>query len=330
MTAGDRPPIRFGVLGCADIAARRTLPAILAGTGTRLVAVASRDPDRARAFAGRFGAEPVHGYDRLLARSDIDAVYVPLPAMLHAEWIGAALETGRHVLAEKPMTADSASAHRLAELARARSVVLAENFAFLHHGQHRAVLELLTDGAIGPVRSFASAFTIPPRPASDIRNDPSSGGGAFLDIGVYPVRAAAAFLGPDLALAGAVFRRRGTAGPVVSGQILLHTPEGIGAQLTFGMEHAYRNRYEFAGGDGRLVLDRAFTPPADHQPVLRVERQDGVERFTPPPDDQLGNLLRRFVAAVHGEVDPGPELNAALRHATLIDLIRENARVVTV
>jgi NDP-hexose-3-ketoreductase len=322
-----RPPIRFGVLGYADIARRRTVPALLAEPDAELVAVASRDDGRAREFAGRFGAEPVHGYADLLRRPDIDAVYVPLPAMLHAEWIGAALEAGKHVLAEKPMTADGMTSRRLARLARDRSLVLAENFSFLHHSQQREVARLLGGGAIGRLRGFASAFTIPPKPPSDIRNDPRTGGGAFLDVGVYPVRAAVEFL-PDLEVAGAVFRRRGEGGPVVSGEVLLHTPTGVCAQLTFGMEHSYRSSWEFSGSDGRLRMDRVFTAPAHHRPVVCVERQDRREETTLPADDQLGNTLRWFVAAVRGDVDPGPALETALRHAALVDRITETARVV--
>jgi NDP-hexose-3-ketoreductase len=187
---GEHGPLRFGLLGCADVAWRSMLPAMTADPDISVVAVASRNVARARRFADRFGCEAMTSYERLLARSDIDAVYVPLPAMLHAEWVEEALLTGKHVLAEKPLTHSHQATSRLFQLAHARGLHLLENFMFLRHTQHTAVASLLADGAIGELRGFESAFTIPPRPADDIRYQPDVGGGALLDIGVYPIRAA--------------------------------------------------------------------------------------------------------------------------------------------
>ncbi|MET8980088.1 Gfo/Idh/MocA family oxidoreductase [Streptomyces sp. NPDC004539] len=316
--------VRFGVLGCADIAARRTIPALLAADHTELVAVASRDTTKAERFAARYGCTAVTGYEALLGRPDIDAVYLPLPALLHAEWTERALRAGKHVLAEKPLCADATTAAGLFALARERGLLLFENLTFLHHSQHTAVTEALAAGAIGELRGFTGTFTIPPRPPGDIRNLPV-GGGLLLESGVYPLRAAQHFLGPGLTVTGAVLRR--SAGVVRSGAILLSDAAGRPAHLTFGMEHSYRSSYELTGATGRLGLDRAFTPPETYQPVLRVHRQDHVEERTLPADHQFANALRLFTDAVRHGDRLTAHTDASLRLAALVDEVLDRAEI---
>jgi NDP-hexose-3-ketoreductase len=323
-SSGRLDPLRVGVLGCADIAWRRVLPALAADPDVRLVANASRDPAKADRFTDRFGGEPVHGYAELLARSDIDAVYVPLPIALHAEWIERALRAGKHVLAEKPLSTDRARTAELVELARSSGLVLFENFMFLHHSQHAAVRRLLDDGAIGRPLEFFSWFCIPPKPPEDIRNDAALGGGALTEVGVYPLRAALHFFGPELDVVGAVVRRdRG--GVVLGGSALLSTPEGTGIHLVFGMQHAYRSAYAFSGDRGRLSLESAFTPPDAHRPTVHVRRQDHAEEFVLPADAQFANAVGSFVKTVRGEKGSCVELEASVRLAALVDMVKEAA-----
>lgn len=317
--------LRVGVLGCSDIAWRRALPALVAEPRVELVAVASRDAAKAGRFAERFGCAAVEGYRKLVERDDLDAVYVPLPVALHAEWVGAALERGRHVLAEKPLTTDLESARRLTELASARGLLLLENFMFLFHSQHDAVRKLVADGAIGEPRGFSATFTIPPLPAGDIRYRPELGGGCLLDVGGYPIRAAQLFLGGELAVAGASLVADAERGVDVAGAALLHTPDGVSAQLCFGMRHAYRSRYELWGSEGRIALDRAFTPPAEHRPLLVVDRQGAREEVILPADDQWANVVRSFAEAALGGTALDSYARSTLRQAALVDNIRRAA-----
>jgi dTDP-3,4-didehydro-2,6-dideoxy-alpha-D-glucose 3-reductase len=157
---------------------------------TEIIAIASRDGVRAEATARRFGGRPVQGYLPLLERHDVNAVYLPLPAALHAEWVEAALLAGKHVLAEKPLTTDVAASRRLCALAATRGLALMENVMFVHHRQHLELRRMVAGGAIGEVRTFHAAFAIPRLPAGDIRYRAELGGGALWDVGLYPVRAA--------------------------------------------------------------------------------------------------------------------------------------------
>ncbi|MYW65858.1 Gfo/Idh/MocA family oxidoreductase [Streptomyces sp. SID8379] len=321
-------PVRFGILGCAAIAGRRMLPAMRQVAEAVPVAVASRDLARAEEFAGRFGIEAVEGYERLLARDDIDAVYIPLPTALHAEWIGRALAAGKHVLAEKPLATTAAQAAALSAQARRAGLHLAENFMFLHHPQHALVSELLADGVIGEPRSFTAEFRVPPFAPDDIRYRPGLGGGALLDLGVYPLRAAQLHLGDALRVVGSVLRHDAEHDVDTGGAALLATPEGVTAQLSFGMADAYRSRYEVVGSRGRIRLDRAFTPPEDRPAVVLIEHGDGTttER-TVAPAVQFALSVRSFAEAVRqGGAVPDP---AIVRQARLLDDIRDRARAGT-
>ncbi|HEU5108301.1 MAG TPA: Gfo/Idh/MocA family oxidoreductase [Micromonosporaceae bacterium] len=325
----EAPTLRIGVLGCADIAWRRSLPAMVVNPSVRPVAVASRDAGRAARFARRFGCAGLVGYDALLDRDDVDAVYLPLPPGLHAAWADRALGAGKHVLVEKPLAVSHPEAEALLAAARERRLVLLENVAFLHHGQHSVVRDLVRGGEVGTVRAMSSAFGFPPRPAPDIRYRRDLGGGALLDVGIYPLRAALFFLGPELEVVGSVLRMDRELGVDVSGAALLSTPDGVTAEVSFGFENSYRCEYEIWGSAGRVQVRRAFTTPPGFPPVVTVERQDARARRLPiPPEDQFSNVFTNFARVVRSGAGLDGEHAGALRQAALLDVIRDRARLV--
>lgn len=319
--------ISFGVLGCADIAARRTIPALLAG-GMRLAAVASRTGEKARTFTDRFGGVALTGYERLLERDDIDAVYIPLPISMHERWATAALEAGKHVLVEKAATACPRAARRLTGLAADRGLLLMENFTFLQHTQHTVVQQLVAEGAIGRPRLFTGEFGFPLADRSTIRHHPELGGGSLLDAGCYPVRAAQLFLGETPSVLGSTLTVDAEAGVDVAGTALLSDARGVAAQCSFGFVHAYRNTYAIWGESGRISLSWAFTPPATTRPVLRMERQDHVEERVLPADDQWTNTVRRFAELTANPAEHAREHEQLVRQAVLLDAVARGAHTV--
>lgn len=317
-------PLRLGLVGCADVAVRRVLPAVRRLAGVELVAAASRDLARAEAVAAAFGGRAVHGYEPLLDAHDVDAVYLPLPSGLHAPWIGKALSAGKHVLAEKPLTTSAEDTERLHAQAEAAGLLLRENYMFLGHRMHGQVAELLAAGAIGDIRSLHAVFAIPPRPPGDIRHRPELGGGALLDCGGYPVRAALHFLGTGLDVVGAHLRTDPDLGVDVAGAALLSSAEGASALCEFGFDHAYTSGYRFLGSKGRISADHVFTTPADHTPVIRIEREGRESRITVEADDQFRNSLAAFARDVRsGQRGTGAVTRAQAR---VIDLVRQAAR----
>ncbi|MGP4020962.1 Gfo/Idh/MocA family protein [Saccharopolyspora sp. 5N708] len=310
--------VRFGLLGCSSIARRRFLPA-LARSSSRLVAVASRDSDRAARFGAEFGAEAERGYDELLARDDIDAVYLSVPTGLHARWALAAVQAGKHALVEKPFATTRADGERVLAAAADRGVQVMENRMFAAHPQHDAVAALVADGAIGALRAITAVMAIPPLPPEDIRYRADLGGGALLDVGYYPLHAALLHGGEQLSVVGATRRRSDSSDVDVSGAVLLRSASGVTAQVLYGFEHSYRSAYELWGDTGRIVLERAFTPPPTWQPVVRLEQQDRVEQRTLPPCDQFREALESFVGAVRGAHDLTAHHRRTLAGLSLID-----------
>jgi len=321
-----RQRVRVGVLGCADVAYRRMLPAMAAEPAIDLVAVASRTPEKSARFAAGFGCEPVVGYEALLERTDLDAVYLPLPAALHQPWTIRALNAGLHVLVEKPFAVSLAEAEQAVALADARGVLMMESFMFLHHAQHAAVRKMVDEGAIGEVRVFTCDAGIPPRPADDIRYQSALGGGALLDVGVYPIRAARLLLGDELEVLGSCLRIDREREVDLGGSALLCTPGGAGARLSFGIEHAYRSTYALWGSEGRIEIHRAFTPPEQHPPVIRLERQNHVEELTLAPDHQFARIAAAFARTVIEGAGFARHGEDILRQAALVDAVRSRAR----
>lgn len=299
-----------------------------------LVSVAGRSHAKAQSFAHPFGVSADADAEALIARADIDAVYISTPTATHPEWAARALVAGKHVLVEKPIATTADEAQKLVRLAEARGLVLRENFMFLHHPQHDTVRDMVASGRLGHLRGFSSSFCIPPLPASDIRYVPELGGGALLDVGVYPLRAALSMLGPGLGVAGAALRVRPSDGLDLSGEALVYSPSGVLASLTFGFEHAYGSRYALWGSRARVTVDRAFTPPASYQPSVVLEEQDHEETFRLPAADQLARCLSSFAAAVRAGGATSPREAAwragAVATMELVDAIRERAVHVTV
>jgi predicted dehydrogenase len=294
-----------------------------------LRAVASRDPAKARDVARRFGCAMAEGYEDLLGRKDIDAVYIPLPTGLHAYWASRALTEGKHVLTEKPLACDHAAALALVNQATKAGLWLMENYMFLHHSQHGKVRDLVAEGRIGELRVFTARFGIPPRDAADVRYCPELGGGALLDVGVYPIRAASYFLGTKLDVIGSVLRLDPTRGVDVGGHALLCTPSGITAELSFGFDHAYRSCYSLWGDHARLTLDRAFTPPPTWPPVVRIESQDRTEELSLPAGHQFKISTESFARSILQGADYAPQAEAITRQAELVDQVRSNAARIT-
>lgn len=323
----DAEPTGIGVLGAADIAWRRTIPALLGCPGLRLVAVASRTPDKARTFADRFGCDAVTGYERLLAREDVQAVYIPLPNALHEQWAHAALLAGKHVLVEKSLTASAEAASDLARTARERGLAFMENFAFLHHTQHERVRALVAEGAIGTPRVFTASFGIPRADRELIRYSRALDGGALRETGCYPVRAAQLFLGADIEVLGARLGYEEDGGCDMTGSVLLADGAGLTAQCDFGLDHAYRNTYALWGSEGRIEVDWAFTPPPDKQPRLRVSRGQHTEELTLPAADQFLRAVSAFAGACADPAARAPHAADAVRQAALLESVLKLAGI---
>jgi predicted dehydrogenase len=315
--------IKIGVIGCANVAERCMLPAIQAADDFTLVAVASRTKEKAETFADRFSCEAAVDYSHLIDRDDIDAVYIPLPTGLHEEWIMKALKKGKHVLAEKSLTTNYVSARKIIEEAEARQLLVMEDFMFEYHHQHALVKKLIKDDEIGEIRFFKSSFGFPPRNKDDIRYNKQLGGGALLDAGGYVVKAAQMFLGSKLKLGGAFLNYDKHLGVDICGGAIFKNNKNQIAHVSFSFDNFYQCNYEIWGSKGKIIADRAFTPPPGYSPTVILEKQDHRQEFVIKPDNHFINILNEFRRALH-EQDFRRHWDASLKQASLLDQIRKH------
>ena len=200
--------VRIGVLGAARINRGALFGPAGRTVGVEVWAIAARDPERARVAARRSGIPIVHpSYDAMLEDPAIDAVYIPLPAALHGTWTMAAISAGKHVLCEKPFTANADEARLVRDAAAGSGLVVMEAHHTSFHPFTARLREVVRSGDLGEIRTASAWLHSPIRPGSDIRWDPRLGGGSLMDLGVYPVRLLRDMFGEPVVRSAVALRR---------------------------------------------------------------------------------------------------------------------------
>lgn len=285
-------PLRFGVLGAANIA-RAFIAGVAPSTKVSVAAVASRDPAKAEAFARETGVPRSHGsYEALLADPEIDALYIPLPNSLHAEWVLRAAEHGKPILCEKPLATTGGEARAMFAAARRNGVVLAEAFPYLAQVQTAKLRELIGSGAIGTVNSIQASFGITSTDPNNIRLSPTLGGGALLDAGSYAtslIRVAAGER-PSRVHAAAY---RDANGVDLATVATIEFASGLLAQMSCSFRTGYHRHAMIAGSDGVIETNYLNHPPKSGPPVLQVKRGIAFDAVFEPIDVPAGNGFLR-------------------------------------
>jgi NDP-hexose-3-ketoreductase len=285
--------LRLGVLGCANIAKRSVIPAILSIPEYELIAIASRKIEKAKEFSEHFNCEGIVGYQNLLNREDVDVIYMPLPTGLHEEWVLKGLEAGKHILVEKSLAMNYDSAQRMVEFAQKKGLLIMENFMFLYHGQHEFVKNLISKGEIGELRCFRSSFGFPPLAEDNFRYDKELGGGALLDAAAYTVRASQLFLGKDISVEAASLNNMNSKVDLFGGAFL-KAKNGMFAEVAFGFDNFYQCNYEIWGSKGKIIVPRAFTLGAEFKPMIILEQQSDVFNYEVDSENHFINILQEF------------------------------------
>ncbi len=262
-TRPAKPPLRIGILGCANIA-KQFVRDVAPSPAARIAAVASRRADTAAAFATAHHIGRHYGnYEELLQDAELDAIYIPLPNSLHAEWAIKAAEHGKHVLCEKPLALGLAQAQAMFDAARRHGVMLLEAYPYYFQPQTGAMVGLLQEGAIGEVRSVQSCFgfTLPKSP-DNIRLKPDLGGGSLLDAGSYALSVIRLAMGcaPARVMADASWAESGVD---ISLAATLYYADGRRAQLSCAMDAANHRRATIIGSQG--VIETEFLNHTAHQ-----------------------------------------------------------------
>lgn len=322
----SRSPLRMGVLGAARIAPMALLRPARKVPGVEISAVAARDRSRARAFARRHGIARVHDdYAALVDDPDLDAVYVPLPNGLHAEWTERAVRAGKHVLCEKPFAANAAEARRVAAAARESDRVVLEAFHWRYHPLGERMVEICRLGLLGTIRHVETALCIPLPLPGDIRYRLDLAGGALMDTGCYTIHMLRHLSGEEPAEVTTAEAK--LASPRVDRfmRATFAFPSGATGRITCSLFSArlFQISARVVGDAGELRVFNPLGPQILHRLVLRTEAGRQPERFSREPTYLF--QLRAFERAVRDGRPFPTDVDDAVANMRVIDAVYEKA-----
>jgi len=321
--------IKWGILSTADIN-RKLLAGAAESDDVEVVAVGSRDYARAHEFAERWEIPRAYGsYDELLPDPDVEAVYIPLPNTMHVEWSIRALETGKHVLCEKPFSRHVDDVERAFAVAEATGKVLSEAFMYRYHPQTVRLVELVQSGAIGELRVIRSVFSYSLYDTSNIRLRSDVEGGALMDVGCYCVSGARLLAGEPESVAATSYTGPSGTDWVFTG--MLRFPGDVVALFDCGTALPDRDELEAIGTAGTLFLD---DPWHCDDPVIELRRtvvgEDGeeeveVEEIEVEASDPYRLELEAMNAAIRGDADAALGREDAVGQVRAIDALFSSA-----
>jgi predicted dehydrogenase len=295
--------VRWGILSTANIGVRKVIPAIARAERCEVVAIASRELERATRVADELGIPRAHGgYEGLLSDPDVDAVYIPLPNSQHAAWTIAAARAGKHVLCEKPLAMTAAEAQDMVQTCATEGVLLMEAFMYRLHPSWEAVRELVASGRIGRLRAVQSWFSFFNDDPDDIRNVAELGGGGLYDIGCYCINLSRMLFGGEPTGIEASVTRDATGTDVLTSAILTFD-EGVAA-FTCSTRVEPDQRVHIYGTDGRISIGIPFNIPPDRPTELFVTSggdppvSPNTQTLTFEPADMYAIQAERFANAV--------------------------------
>jgi predicted dehydrogenase len=319
-------PVRWGILGAANIALEKVIPAMQQSALAKVVAIASRDIAKARAAANRSGIPRAYGsYQELIDDPDIEAIYNPLPNHLHVPWSIRAANGGKHVLCEKPIALTAREARDLLEARDRTGVHIGEAFMVRTHPQWHKVREIIASGKIGEMRLITGHFSYYRRDPGDIRSRVEWGGGALMDIGCYPITISRWLFGAE---------------PIEVVGLIERDPDMQIDRLTSGLLRFERGQATFScagqlvpyqamqifGTTGRIGVEIPFNAPPDDECRIFVDdgrdlAGGGIETITFPPVDQYTLQADRFSEAIRGVGNVPVSLEDAMGNMAVIDAL---------
>lgn len=310
--------IRIGILGTADIALKRFLPALKKCENFEYVGVASRSLEKAEEFCNVAGGEIYIGYEELLKDESIAAVYIPLPPALHYEWAHKALEYGKHVLCEKPFTTCLRDTESLVSYAKEKNLTVCENYMFLYHKQIDVIKEMMQSDKVGKIRLIRANFGFPKRAEGDFRYDKELGGGALLDCGGYTLKLASTLLGEDAYVSDVSLIKEDYQVDLY-GAATLKNKAGEAAQLSFGMDNAYVCDLSVWGSNGILEAKRVFTAPPEFHAKVSIIQNGAVAEEKEVEDDHFKQSITHFYDCMCSSDARDKEYADILRQGKLVE-----------
>ncbi|MFL5860408.1 MAG: Gfo/Idh/MocA family protein [Solirubrobacteraceae bacterium] len=311
---------QWGLLSTASIN-DQFLAGLAEARESAVLAVASRDGARAERYAAERGiARAYHSYDALLADPDIDAVYISLPNSLHLQWTSRALEAGKHVLCEKPLSRRAADVDAAFELAERHGRLLMEAFMYRHHPQTVRLADLARSGAIGRLRLVRASFSFPATDPADVRLSARLEGGSLMDVGCYCVSAARLLAGEPELVSGA--QVTGGDGVDVAFTGWMRLPGDVLAHFDSGLVFDDRFDLEVVGEEGTLYV---ADPWHCLTPQIELRRDQAIELIEVPSANAYGLEADNLAAAIRGAEPPLLDRADAVGQARALEALYASA-----
>jgi predicted dehydrogenase len=325
----DGVKVRWGIVSTANIN-RKVVPGIQKSAHSEVVAIASRDPEKARAGAAEYGIPRAYGsYEELFADPNIDAVYNPLPNHLHVDITLAATRAGKHVLCEKPIGLNAADAARLREVPGDRIVL--EAFMVRFHPQWHRAREIVQSGRLGTVRAVRAVFSYFNDDPGNVRNMADIGGGGVMDIGCYPVVGTRFLLGAEPKRVVSLIDRDPNFETDRLASVIADFGEGRHLNFVCSTQAVGHQKIEVIGTKARVEIQIPFNAPADMATAIVIDSgitMDGslTEREVIPPCDQYSEEAEAFALAVLGRKSLPYGIEDSIQQMRILDAIFESER----
>jgi len=312
--------LNWGILGTARIN-RELITPLRASKRNKLIAIASRDDDRAKSYAREWDIPKAYGsYEALLSDPDVDVIYNPLPNSMHALWTIKSAQAGKHILCEKPLALSLEEIRAMKDAANQANVVIAEAFMYRHHPQTLKVKEMVETGMIGDLCFIRGSFTFRLNRADDIRLDPALGGGSIWDVGCYPISYSRMIIGKEpVEVFGWQRTSHSGVDEVFCGQ--MRFAGNVLAQFDCGFRSPYRAAVEIVGTSGALLIPNPFKPGRKEKIILTSDSEKktiqiiGSELYIGEVEDLADAVLLRNLPRISLE-------DSSNNVATILALLR--------
>jgi len=286
--------VKFGVLGCSGVALKGMFPALRDSEFAELVMIGSRNPEKAKEIAIQFNAKNWGTYEEVLGNKDIDAIYVSLPNALHEEWTIKALESGKHVICEKPAAISYAAGKRMVETAKQNKVRLLEGFMFRYHPQHAKVKEFIENGTLGDLLKFEGCFVYALPDKESVSMSKILGGGSIHACMPYLLYASRMIFNEEPESVFCKIKIDLESGVDVKADVMLFYSNGKSAFASSIFGSYYQSTYSILGTKACIRMGRAYAVPRDMATKIFLDRNDNVEEIVIEPADHFRLMVDDF------------------------------------
>ena len=311
--------VRWGILSTANIG-RRVIPAIHASQNGEVAAVCSRSIERAQAFAAEQDIPRALGsYEALIADPEIDAIYIPLPNSMHAEWSIKCAEARVPTLCEKPFASDAAEAQTIVDAFAQHGVLLAEAFMYRFHPQHAKVKEIVAAGGIGDLQIINSSFSFAISDEANIRLSKPLAGGSLMDVGCYCVNLMRFMTGEEPERVTASGRIGATTGVDEALAGTFEFPSGVIGHFDCGLRAHRQHSYTLKGTEGMITAPTSFVPDKSAATLVQHWQGDDYNEHVIPAIDHYRLMVEDFADALINKRPPRFAPTDAVSNMVVID-----------